>query len=189
MEQILADHGIIEDCNLEVSGISADFLCGHDGSRKSTPIASASAPTISFTGAEAGKKYCLICTDPDAPSRDEPAYREFVHWVVSDVLSSSAETIVEYLGPGPPCNSGLHRYVFLLFEQPDGADVKSLAAAFEGRGGKKAFASAKTAGLGPLVAVDFYEAEWDESVDAVHEAIGFLPPEKYRSPKQKAANP
>ena len=189
MEQILADHGIIEDCNLEVSGISADFLCGHDGSRKSTPIASASAPTISFTGAEAGKKYCLICTDPDAPSREEPAYREFVHWVVSDVLSSSAETIVEYLGPGPPCNSGLHRYVFLLFEQLVVPMSRVWLQLSKVVGERKRSPLRKTAGLGPLVAVDFYEAEWDESVDAVHEAIGFLPPEKYRSPKQKAANP
>jgi|Dee2metaT_26_FD_contig_21_7422327_length_665_multi_5_in_0_out_0_1 phosphatidylethanolamine-binding protein (PEBP) family uncharacterized protein len=187
MEKLLKDNGIVEDCGLEVSGsLVEDFSCGHDGSHKSTPEMSAKAPSVSFAGAKAGMKYCLICTDPDAPSRAEPLFREFIHWVVSDVLSEKAETIVNYLGPGPPCNSGLHRYVFLLFEQPDTADVKSLAAAFDGRGGKKAFASAKAAGLGSLVAADFYEAEWDESVDAVHESIGFTPPERYMSPKQKA---
>ena len=132
------DNGIVEDCGLELSGpLAADFSCGHDGSRKSTPALSAKAPSVTFAGAKAGTKYCLICTDPDAPSRAEPLFREFIHWVVSDVLSDKAETVVDYLGPGPPYNSGSHRYVFLLFEQPDGADVKSLATAFDGRGGKK----------------------------------------------------
>lgn len=37
-----------------------------------------------------------------------------------------------------------------------------------------------------LVGVAVVEAEWDEGVDALHAAIGFLPPEPYRSPSQQA---
>ena len=36
------------------------------------------------------------------------------------------------------------------------------------------------------VAVACYEGEWDASVDALHESLGFMPPPEHRSPKQKA---
>jgi hypothetical protein len=81
----------------------------------------------------------------------------------------------------------LHRYVFLLYEQPSSADTSGLAAAFAGRGGKRAHLSATAAGLGPVVAVAWCHAQWDESVDATHEGMGFVPPEEFQSPKQKAA--
>lgn len=143
------------------------------------------------------QKYTLIMTDPDAPDRAGHLFREFVHYVVSDITAESlatggplqGNTLVDYLGVGAPCKSGLHRYVFLLFAQPEGATPTSLAEAFEGRGGKKVCVAAKAAGLGPIVAATWYESQWDESIDAVHEAMGWLPPPEFRSPKQEAANP
>lgn len=145
----------------------------------------------------ASKKYTLIMTDPDAPDRAGHAFREFVHFVVSDITAESlanggsleGTTVLDYLGVGAPCNSGLHRYVFLLFDQPSSSTPASLAAAFEGRGGKKVCVAAKEVGLGPVVAATWFESKWDESIDAVHEAMGWLPPAEFRSPKQKAANP
>ena len=147
--------------------------------------------------ANAGKKYTLIMTDPDAPDRTGHAFREFVHYVVSDVTAESlavggaleGTTVLDYLGVGAPCKSGLHRYAFLLFEQPEGSSPASLAAAFEGRGGKKVCVAAKAAGLGKVVAATWYQSEWDESIDAVHVAMGWLPPAEFRSPTQEAANP
>jgi len=157
-----------------------------------TPAATATPPRVTFAAAKPDTRYTLVLTDPDAPDRASHVYREFVHWVVSDLTfaadgtAEAGTTVLPYVGPGPPCNSGLHRYVFLLYEQPAGAEPAALAAAFEGRGGKRAHEAARAAGLGPLVAVDWYEAQWDETVDAAHTAISFMPPAQFRSPAQKA---
>jgi hypothetical protein len=156
-----------------------------------TPTQAASAPSINFKG-QAGKKYTVICTDPDAISRSNPIFREFIHWVQADLSFAedgfqieTARNVMDYVGPGPPYNSGLHRYVFILYEQGSGADVDSLAETFAGRGGKRSHLAALAAGLGPVVGVGWIQAQWDESVDVLHEAIGFLPPPEYRSPRQQ----
>ena len=111
----------------------------------------------------------------------------FIHWIVTDVpggslaAGSAAEIplFLDYLGG----------YVFLLFEQPEGFDSASLASSVVGRGGKKVCFGAKSAGLGKVVAATWFLSEWDESIDAVHEAMGWLPPAPYRSPAQQTANP
>ena len=41
-----------------------------------TPTQAAEAPTVSFDG-EAGTFYTVVMTDPDAPSRENPQFREF----------------------------------------------------------------------------------------------------------------
>ena len=54
--------------------------------------------------------------DPDAPSRKEPKYREWRHWVVVNIPGgdvSKGEVCAEYVGAGPPKGTGLHRYVIL----------------------------------------------------------------------------
>jgi len=159
-----------------------------------TPAATSSAPTLSFPGAAADKAYAVILTDPDAISRAKPIFREFIHWVCSGLTFAADGSqvgagthVLPYVGPGPPCNSGLHRYVFLLYEQPAGADTSSLVETFAGRGGKRAHVAATAAEvkLGPVAAIAWYQAQWDESVDATHEVIGFLPPPEFQSPAQK----
>ena len=40
-----------------------------------------------------------------------------------------------------------------------------------------------------MYAATFFQSQWDESVDAVHTAMGWLPPPQFRSPAQEAANP
>ena len=68
--------------------------------------------------------YTLCLTDPDAPSREEPKFREFLHWLIVNIPASgqlsSGQTLVEYVGSGPPQGTGLHRYVLLVYRQPDG---------------------------------------------------------------------
>lgn len=64
------------------------------------------------------KLYALVMVDPDAPSRAEPIYREFVHWVVLNIPGSdvaAGEQVATYFGAAPPCNSGPHRYYIFLF--------------------------------------------------------------------------
>ncbi|KAI8973075.1 PEBP-like protein [Trametes punicea] len=79
--------------------------------------------------------YTLAMLDPDAPSRAEPIYRTFRHWLVTGLkspalTSNSTEALnalkthpatTPYRPPGPRPNSGLHRYIFLLFQEPTSA--------------------------------------------------------------------
>ncbi|KAF9258751.1 PEBP-like protein [Marasmius fiardii PR-910] len=86
------------------------------------------------TSTEGETTYTLVMTDPDAPSRAEPKFRQFRHWVITG-LKSPAKTTTEtenliasktklsttpYRPPGPPPGSGLHRYTLLLFQEPKG---------------------------------------------------------------------
>ncbi|KAI1209502.1 PEBP-like protein [Annulohypoxylon truncatum] len=75
--------------------------------------------------------YTIIITDPDAPSRENPEWSEFCHFIATDVEISSSETsaavrssslkdIVPYKPPGPPPKTGKHRYVFLLLAPVNG---------------------------------------------------------------------
>ena len=200
---------VVEDLDgFDPSALSGSFsVCypGDDGAFSpgaELPAAQTHVPLSSVRYIAEGnesKKYTLIMTDPDAPDRAEHAFREFVHYVISDLTAESlaaggtldGTTVLDYLGVGAPCKSKLHRYVFLLFEQPEGSAPAALAAAFEGRGGKKVCVAAKSVGLGPVVAATYFESQWDACIDAVHIAMGWLPPPQFRSPSQEklAATP
>jgi phosphatidylethanolamine-binding protein (PEBP) family uncharacterized protein len=95
-------------------------------------------PDIAFTSTDATSTttYTLVMTDPDAPSRDDPKFGQFRHWVVRLCLlfpnsPSSFHVCVQITGlvpatnhkaiktkpstttyypPGPPPGTGLHRY-------------------------------------------------------------------------------
>mmetsp|Transcript_27800 Transcript_27800/g.54720 ORF Transcript_27800/g.54720 Transcript_27800/m.54720 type:complete len:236 (+) Transcript_27800:2-709(+) len=156
-----------------------------------TPAASSSVPTVSWDG-DKDKFYTLVFTDPDAPARSNPMFREFIHWVVTDIPGqdiSKGSTVIDYLGPAPPCNSGLHRYLFLVFEQSKAGvvDCKEAQAMFEGRGGKKTGDFVAKYGLGSPVAASMFQAQWGPECDAFHTAMGWLPPEPYQSDSQKKA--
>ena len=61
-------------------------------------------------------------TDPDTPSRTDPMFGECQHWVVINIPGadvSKGQTMVEYMGSGPPKGTGFHRYIFVVYKQPD----------------------------------------------------------------------
>jgi hypothetical protein len=67
--------------------------------------------------------FCLI--DPDAPTPDDPKFAYWRHWVVINIPSDTGsidagKTLTQYLAPGPKDESGPHRYLFLLFREPEG---------------------------------------------------------------------
>lgn len=73
--------------------------------------------------ADKGAYYTLMMVDPDAPSRADPKFREVRHWLVMNILESAVESgdeITEYRGSGAPKGTGLHRYTFLVYKQPNG---------------------------------------------------------------------
>ncbi|KAK9227283.1 hypothetical protein WN943_012332 [Citrus x changshan-huyou] len=85
------------------------------------PSASADKPSVQIhaPAPASSNLYTLVMVDPDAPSPSEPRYREWLHWIVVDIPEGSDATkgkeLVAYMGPQPP--TGIHRYVFVLFNQ------------------------------------------------------------------------
>ena len=58
--------------------------------------------------------YTLICWDPDAKEKS------WLHWLYLNCKSGSLENgieVVDWSPPTPPKGSGLHRYIFGLFQQ------------------------------------------------------------------------
>lgn len=63
-----------------------------------------------------------MVSDPDAPSRQAPADREWLHWLVTNIPGDQigkGNTVYEYISSGPGLGSGLHRYIFLVYLQSD----------------------------------------------------------------------
>ncbi|KAE9967345.1 hypothetical protein BLS_006428 [Venturia inaequalis] len=88
------------------------------------------APIIKLHGSHhkglSGLQYTIALTDPDAPSRDNPEWSEMCHWIATNIPVTSSsfvegskskklKEIMPYKPPGPPPNTGKHRYVFLAF--------------------------------------------------------------------------
>ncbi|GAA5904833.1 hypothetical protein JCM5296_005085 [Sporobolomyces johnsonii] len=103
------------------------------------------APRVEFVAEDpaspAESLYTLVVVDPDAPSRADPKWSPFLHFVLPGLKPQSADSIaatvdkgelaaaaglvektkealVEWMGPAPPEGTGPHRYVYLLYLQP-----------------------------------------------------------------------
>ncbi|XP_047366418.1 protein D2-like isoform X1 [Vespa velutina] len=142
-----------------------------------TPTQVKDQPTIKWT-ADASTFYTLCMTDPDAPSRKDPKFREWHHWLVGNIPGndiSKGETLSEYIGSGPPEGTGLHRYVFLLYKQPKKLtfDEKHLTNRSGNNRGKfsiKKFANKYN--LGDPIAGNMFQAEYDDYVPILYKQLG-----------------
>ncbi|KAI1415629.1 PEBP-like protein [Hypoxylon sp. FL1857] len=96
-------------------------------------IAHRSPGRSDMDGDNSNMAYTITITDPDAPSRDNPEWSEFCHFIATGIKLSSTpgsstsavhlsvlENIIDYKPPGPPPKTGKHRYVFLLFAPANG---------------------------------------------------------------------
>lgn len=85
-----------------------------------TPFQVKDEPLVSWE-TEPGALYTIICTEPDAPTRQDQSEGEVRHWLVVNVPDNlhirDGTTIAEYLGSGAPIDTGLHRYIFLVYKQ------------------------------------------------------------------------
>ena len=77
----------------------------------------ANEPVIQFAGEEQ-KLYTLLMSDPDASAKS------WLHWLITNIPGESnditqGQTVMSYSGPTPP--SGIHRYIFTLYQQPAGS--------------------------------------------------------------------
>ncbi|KAI1287976.1 Phosphatidylethanolamine-binding -like protein F40A3.3 [Halotydeus destructor] len=145
-----------------------------------TPTQVKDVPTELSWPTEDGALYTLYVTDPDAPSRLDPKYREWHHWLVVNIPANEVgrgRTIYEYVGAGPPKGTGLHRYVYLAFKQPkelnpDEPLLPNKGTGGEGRGGLSVRKFASKYELGNPVAGNFYQAQWDEYVPLLYKQLG-----------------
>ena len=81
-----------------------------------------------------------------------------------------------YISAGPPKDTGLHRYVFLIYKQPGKltCDEKRLPnTSGNDRGGWSARAFVNKYKLGNPVAGNFYQAEHDDYVPILYKKLGF----------------
>ncbi|KAI3419739.1 hypothetical protein GPALN_004170 [Globodera pallida] len=156
-----------------------------------TPTQVQHPPKVTWE-AEAGKLYSLIMTEyctlnahsfsyPDAPSRKEPKLREWHHWLVVNIPGpelDKGDVLSEYVGVGPPQDTGLHRYVFLIYQQkskindPEHGHLTNRSG--DKRGGWKAQKFADKHALGDPLAGNFYQAEFDDYVPKLHKQLVVL---------------
>merc|ERR1719195_2311499 len=103
-------------------------------------------------------------TDPDAIARDNPTFREYVHFATLNVKATAinkndcGNVVLKYVGPAPPYNSGLHRYVWLIYAQKKQMDTAELSKYLDTRNNKKIDQWARDNDL-TLVAANVFEAK------------------------------
>ncbi|XP_055917009.1 protein D3 [Eupeodes corollae] len=142
-----------------------------------TPTQVKNQPTVDWN-AESSALYTLCMTDPDAPSRKEPKYREWHHWLVGNIPGkdiSKGEVLSAYIGSGPPKGTGLHRYVFLVYKQSGklAFDEKKLPnTSGDDRGCFKIQNFVEKYNLGTPVAGNLYQAEYDDYVPILYKQLG-----------------
>lgn len=141
-----------------------------------TPTEVKDIPNLTWN-AETDAFYTLILTDPDAPSRQDPKFREFRHWTVVNIPGNKVadgETLFEYIGSGPPEGTGLHRYIFLIYKQngklsfDDEPRVSNRS-----RDHRRLFSTRKFADKYKLelIAGNFYQAQFDDYVPILHKQL------------------
>jgi len=136
--------------------------------RELTPTQVKERPTICWN-AEPGALYTLVMVDPDAPSREKPILREFLHWLVVNIPGNKVaygHTLADYLGSGPAPLSGKHRYTFLVYKQYHPlTKVKKINLLTRAKFSTREFAHKHY--LGSPVAGNFFHAKFDHAVPLV----------------------
>lgn len=138
-----------------------------DSGNELTPTQVKEAPILLLWPSEPQSLYTLMMVDPDASNRD------FLHWLVINIPGSDlakGESYSAYIGAGPPKDSGLHRYIFLVYKQTAKIDhlpfAKSTNVGLDGRIGfnPRTFVTDNHLSAAP-VAGNFFKAKWDEYVN------------------------
>lgn len=142
-----------------------------------TPTQVKEQPKVTWN-AEPSANYVLCMTDPDAPSRQEPKFREWHHWLMGNIKGGDIEGgdfLSDYIGAGPPPDTGLHRYVFLVYKQPNFIVFPELRLRNNSADGRGLFSIkdfAKKHNLGEPVAVNFFQAKYDDYVPILYKQLG-----------------
>lgn len=141
-----------------------------------TPTQVKNQPQVEWE-ADSNELYTLLMTDPDAPSREEPKFREWHHWLVGNIPGSDiskGEVLSAYVGSGPPKGTGLHRYVLLVFKQSKKLsfdEPKLPNTSGEGRANFNTQKFIEKYELGVPVAGNFFQAQYDDYVPTLYKQL------------------
>lgn len=166
---------VIDDVPLDVVEVMYGNLVVDFGNEL-TPLQVKNPPTLSWP-VEKHALYTICMTDPDAPSRVNPVFREWHHWLVVNVPGnyvSRGETLSQYIGSGPPRDTGFHRYVFLVYKQPAELhcnEPRLSNRSGDNRGGFSIRNFARKYILRRPIAGNFYFAEWDSYVPELYRQL------------------
>lgn len=143
--------------------------CKVEFGKELTPMQVKYPPSVEWN-ADSSSFYTLCMIDPDSISRKDPKLREVVHWLVTNIAGqnvSNGETLIEYLGSGPGIGSGLHRYVFLLYEQSNKMNFTEKHIGRRTQNERPHFSIQRFAdkyGMGAPIAGNMYLAQYDDFV-------------------------
>ncbi|PSN44470.1 Protein D1, partial [Blattella germanica] len=140
---------------------------------ESTPTQVKDKPSVTWSAVD-GAYYLLCMNDPDAPTRENRELGEVLHWLVGNIPGNKihqGDTLAEFIGSGPPKDSGFHRYVFLVYKQPgkitfDEPYIDNRTGPPRLKFSTKQFA--KKYSLDNPVAGNFYQAQYDDYVLILH---------------------
>lgn len=141
-----------------------------------TPTQVQNPPSTLSWPTEDGALYTLCKTDPDAPSRADPKFREWHHWLIVNIPGcdiTQGETLSQYVGSGPPKDTGLHRYVYLAYKQPGKLtcdEPRLTNTCGDNRGCFSIGKFSKKYSL-ELVAGNFFQAEYDDYCEKLYQQL------------------
>ncbi|KIJ69529.1 hypothetical protein HYDPIDRAFT_81049 [Hydnomerulius pinastri MD-312] len=140
-------------------------------------------PNLSVTPANSsvmlGGKYTVMMADAGPVGTDETKGQQR-HWLANGATISGtnvsmvgATVVTQYTPPDPPVSSGPHRYVILIFTQPqDFLAPPSLSKANSGGGVFVVEDYVKSSKLGPLVAANYFTVQQGTATFSVSPTSG-----------------
>ncbi|XP_037039774.1 protein D2-like [Bradysia coprophila] len=168
----MEEHGIVPDV-ISIAPketVKVTFARGItvDHGNELKPIQVRDIPEVTWN-ADAETFYTLCLIDPDAPGREHAIYRCWQHWLVVNIPGTKVvegDTLSEYIGSGPGRDTGLHRYVFLVYRQNGRIDFdekrSSKSCSREERRSFRTNEFAEKYQLGNPVAGNFYLTQWHD---------------------------
>jgi len=145
-----------------------------------TPRQVKDSPNVTFPVDEnkPDELYSLLVTDPDAPSRSNPEFAEWRHWHIVNIPQnqiSKGKEFAQYIGSAPPPDTGLHRYIYMIFKQSSTIDVAEIPIlSNRSQKGRAKFQTAKWISQQPamtLHALNFYQAKYDNYVPEIYKQL------------------
>ncbi|XP_049529582.1 protein D3-like [Anopheles darlingi] len=168
--QIVPD--LVENAPLETLKVTYPSGVEVELGNELTPTQVKDRPMLQWT-TKPDTLYTVLMADPDAPSRSNPEMRSWKHWVVGNVLGTRVDqgtVLADYVGSGPPQGTGLHRYVFLVYQQPGNLtfDETVLSSRNPNRGKWSPEDFAIKYELRDPIAGNFYQAQYDDYVPELY---------------------
>ncbi|KAL5285482.1 PEBP1.2 family protein [Megaselia abdita] len=168
---------VIDEGPKDFLTVTYDKIFKADKGVELSPTQVKNQPVVEWEEADPSEYYTLLMTDPDAPSRAEPKFREWHHWLVGNIPGnnvSKGDVLSAYVGAGPPKGTGLHRYVLLVFRQSKKLDFDEPRLTNTSGEGREKFNTRKFIekyGLGAPIAGNFFQAQYDDYVPTLYKQL------------------